>query len=90
MNTATQKIDFRVTEGDKNLIVRAAKAMGKTVSQFLLELSIRESKHILAENTQIVLSPAEWEEFCYHLDHPRRDLSRLNTLMNSPSVFEDA
>lgn len=90
MAIAVKRIDFRASEQDKNLLNSAAKAMGKSLSQFILETSLKEASHILADNANVELSSAQWEEMMDRLDNPRVDKAKLKALMQSRSIFADA
>jgi len=90
MAIAIKRIDFRATEQDKNLLSSAAKAVGKTLSQFILEISLKEASHILADNSKIELSATQWAEMQNRLDNPRVNKAKLQSLMQSASIFADA
>lgn len=89
MAVATQKIDFRATAEDKELLSKAAKLAGKSLSQFILEISTKEARHILAEDTEITLDSEQWEEFCDRLDNPATEQSNLKKTLQSAPVFAD-
>ncbi|WP_062522745.1 DUF1778 domain-containing protein [Demequina silvatica] len=84
-----QRLEFRVSSSDRDLIARAAQAAGTDVSAFATaELRIA-AQRVLADRTEFVLSPLEaaaWEEL---LDRPARDLPGLRELLNRPSPFVD-
>ena len=90
MAISATKIDLRATHDDKNLLSRAAKSVGKSLSQFVLEVTVREAQHILADDPNIVLNAEQWDELMNRLDNPRVDKNKLKDLMNTPSVFADA
>lgn len=90
MAIAVKRIDIRASENDKSLLTSAAKSQGMTLSQFVLDVTLKEAHHILADQSQIHLTADQWEEFVNRLDHPRRDLSRAKSLMQTPSIFTDA
>ncbi len=90
MAVATKKIDIRASEEDKELLTRAAHSVGRSLSQFVLEISRKEARHILADENVIELSDEEWEEFRDRLDSPERDLSKLVKTLQTPSIFADA
>ncbi len=90
MAIAVKRIDIRASKNDKSLLTSAAKSKGMTLSQFVLDVTLKEAHHILADQPQIRLSSAQWEEFVNRLDHPRCNVSSVKKLMQTPSVFTDA
>lgn len=89
MAAATQKIDFRATEEDKELLSKAAKVAGKSLSQFILEISTKEARHILAEDCDITLDSEQWDAFCEQLDNPVTERSNLQKTLQTAPVFVD-
>jgi len=90
MATISSRIDVRTSPYDKAVLTRAAKVLGKSLSQFVLESTLKEAHSVIADNPQIQLSAAQWEEFQERLDNPVVDQAKLENLMRSPSIFADA
>jgi uncharacterized protein (DUF1778 family) len=82
------RIELRATQADRALIVRAAEACNMKLSEFAVSHLVTDSRRILADRTEFVLSPeaqAEWEAINAR---PARDLPSLRKLMERPSPFE--
>jgi len=90
MATIATKINVRASAQDKAVLSRAAKTLGQSLSQFVLETTLVKAHHVLGDNSKIVLNDRQWEEFNDRLDNPRVDMDKLRNLMKSPSVFADA
>jgi uncharacterized protein (DUF1778 family) len=82
------RIELRATQADRALIVRAAEACNMKLSEFAVSHLVTDSRRILADRTEFVLSPeaqAEWETINAR---PARDLPSLRKLLERPSPFE--
>jgi uncharacterized protein (DUF1778 family) len=82
------RIELRATQADRALIVRAAEACNMKLSEFAVSHLVTDSRRILADRTEFVLSPeaqAEWETIN---TRPARDLPSLRKLLERPSPFE--
>jgi len=90
MATISSRIDVRTSQYDKAVLTRAAKVLGKSLSQFVLESTLKEAHSVIADNPQIQLSETQWEELQARLDNPVVDQAKLENLMRSPSIFADA
>ncbi len=86
-DTRRGRIELRATEADRALIFRAAEACNMKLSEFAMPRLVTESRRVLADRTEFVLTPeaqAEWEAVN---DRPARDLPGLRRLMDRPSPF---
>jgi uncharacterized protein (DUF1778 family) len=86
--TRDTRIELRATKADRALIIRAAEACNMKLSEFAVSHLVTDSRRILADRTEFVLSPeaqAEWEAINAR---PARDLPSLRKLMERPSPFE--
>lgn len=90
MATITSRIDIRTSNRDKAILSRAAKVLGKSLSQFVLESTLKEAHSVIADNPRITLNEAQWKEFQNRLDNPQVDMTQLKNLMQTPSIFADA
>ena len=90
MAIAASRIDVRASDNDKNLLAKAAKSVGKSLSQFVLEVTVREAQHILADDPNVTLNSQQWDELEDRLDNPRVDKKKLQNLLQAPSIFADA
>jgi uncharacterized protein (DUF1778 family) len=84
----SSRIELRATEADRSLIFRAAEACNMKISEYAVSRLVTESRRVLADRTEFVLSPeaqAEWEAINAR---PARDLPELRKLMERPSPFK--
>ncbi len=84
----TTKVQLRLRPDQKAVIARAAQLRQTSLSNFMLEHAYEAAQQVLAEQVDIVLSPAEWEAFCQALDAPPRQIPALKKLLSEPSVFD--
>lgn len=85
----TEKLDLRVSAAAKRALKAAASASRQSLSEFVLDSALTRAELLLAEQTRIVLTDAEWERFMTALDAPpAKPHARLARLMSEPSVFE--
>ena len=83
----TSRIELRATEDDRNLLDRAAAALGTDRSSFLLAQGRLAAQRVLADREQFVLDTAgqqEWERINNCL---ARSLPGLMRLLERPSPF---
>ncbi|MBC7857821.1 MAG: DUF1778 domain-containing protein [Burkholderiaceae bacterium] len=72
------RIDLLTSPEIKNLIVRAASAVGMSLSAFLLDAGQERARQVLAERETITLSPRDWlalTEALNNTDKPRPKLA---------------
>ena len=84
------KVQLRLRPEQKAVLVRAAELRNTNLSNFMLEHAIDAAQQVLAERTEIIMSPAEWRAFCKALDAPPRSIPALKKLLTQPSVFDAA
>jgi uncharacterized protein (DUF1778 family) len=76
------RLNLRVTERQDHLIRRAAAALDKSVTEFVLDSVALEAERVLAEQRWFMLSEAEWSRFHELLDQPLpADDQRLQRLL---------
>jgi uncharacterized protein (DUF1778 family) len=83
-----QRIDLRVSATAKALLQRAAAALQKSVSEFVLDSAQTAAVEALADRREFLLDKKQWAAFLDALDAPRKKKPRLEKLLKSPSVFE--
>lgn len=77
------RLNLRVTERQDHLIRRAAAALDKSVTEFVLESVALEAERVLAEQRWFMLSETEWTRFHELLDQPLpSDDQRLRRLLS--------
>jgi uncharacterized protein (DUF1778 family) len=65
---ARDTLSIRIKAEERGLIDRAAQALGKTRTDFMLEAARRAAEDALLERTVIAASPAAYAEFLARLD----------------------
>lgn len=60
---ATSRIDIRISSHDKAVLTRSAKVLGKSLSKFILESTLKEAHSVITDNPRISLNEAQWNEF---------------------------
>jgi uncharacterized protein (DUF1778 family) len=83
----TSRIELRATDADRNLLDRAATALGTDRSSFLLAQGRLAAQRVLADRGHFLLDDAaqqEWEDIN---NRPARSLAGLVRLLERPSPF---
>lgn len=81
-------INLRVSEDDRDLIDRAASALGKNRSEFMLEASRRAAEDALFDRTLFRLDAERFAAFRSLLDAPPAPNDALARLMRKPAPWE--
>ena len=68
--TATRAVNLRVRDDVRSLIDRAARAHGKTRSDFMIDAARRAAEDALLEQTLVRVDPATYDRFLAVLDQP--------------------
>jgi uncharacterized protein (DUF1778 family) len=86
--TRTRTINIRVEAKQRDLIDRAARALGKDRSAFMLETAYREAERVLLDRRFFALDDKAFARFCAALDAQPRDNPRLRNLLRTPARWE--
>jgi len=81
-------LNVRIKPEDRNLIDRAARLLGKSRTDFLLESARRAAQDALLDQTLFKVSPTVYAEFVARLDAPPDPNERLRRTMTSPAPWE--
>jgi uncharacterized protein (DUF1778 family) len=73
-------INIRATAEERQLIDRAAKALGKSRTDFMLESARNAAEEVLLDRVYIALDDATWETFQSILEDPPRPTQALRDL----------
>lgn len=74
-------INLRTDETRRSLIDRAAAALGKDRTEFMLDAATREAQAVLVDRRFFELDPAAFQRFAKALDAAPADNPRLRKLM---------
>lgn len=88
MRTRTQTINIRAEWKQRDVIDRAAKALGKDRSAFMLDTAYREAERVLLDRRFFVLDEETYDAFVAALDAPPADNPRLRQLLKTPAPWE--
>lgn len=85
----TATIKMRVDPYCKALIDRAAQIQHTDMSNFILSHAFEAAKQIVSNETQIGLSPQEYDYFCQILDNPPQEtIQKMKNLLDSKTILD--
>ena len=83
-----ENINLRVSRGQKSLIDRAATALGRNRSEFMLETACREAESVLLDRRYFSLPEDEFKRFTAMLDRPPASNPRLARLLKTRAPWD--
>lgn len=83
------RLNLRTSSRQDALIRRAASALDKSVTEFVLESASAAAEQVLADRRWFTLDASAWDAFEAALDRPVVFKPRLSALMNEPDFFEN-
>jgi len=86
--TRDETINLRASRRQKALIDRAADALGRNRSDFMLETACREAEAVLLDRRYFALSSDEFKRFTSMLDKPPASNARLRHLLKTKAPWE--
>jgi uncharacterized protein (DUF1778 family) len=81
-------INLRASRKQRSLIDRAAEALGKTRSDFMLETSCREAESVLLDRRYFELDAKTFKAFKAMLDAPPAANPRLRRLLTEEAPWD--
>lgn len=81
-----KRIDLRVANSSKNLLIYAAILRRKKLSAFILDSALKEAEELVASRTNFQLSKQQWKVFCSALDSPAREIPKLKKLFTETDI----
>ena len=82
------RLNIRTSAKQDKLIREAARAVDKSVSEFVLDSASATAEHVLADRRYFTVSDDAWQAFEAALDRPAVFKPRLYELLNGDSPFE--
>ena len=82
------KINLRASQKQRSLIDRAAESVGKTRSDFMLEVACREAESVLLDRRYLGVDDETYQEFMAALDSPPANNARLRRLLAERAPWE--
>jgi len=83
-----ENINLRVSRAQKSLIDRAATALGRNRSEFMLETACREAESVLLDKRYFALPEEEFRRFTAMLDKPPASNPRLSRLLKTRAPWD--
>ena len=83
-----ETLNVRIKPEDRNLIDRAARLLGKSRTDFLLESARHAAQDALLDQTLFKVSPEIYAEFVARLDAPPAPNDKLRRMMTTPAPWE--
>jgi uncharacterized protein (DUF1778 family) len=80
-------INLRASSRQKTLIDRAAMAVGRSRSEFMLASACREAEAVLLDQRYFTLPREEFERFARELDKPPADNAKLRRLLKTKAPW---
>ncbi len=88
MGAARHTLNIRIKPEDRSLIDWAAKAQGKTRTDFILEAARRTAENVLLDRTVVQVSGEAYSDFLARLDAPPAPNDRLKRTMRTKALWE--
>lgn len=82
-------IHIRATAPVKHLIETAATAVGKTLSEFVLDSARQHATDVLLDQRLFVLDPDKYDAFVAALDNPPPAGPKLKALMKRKPLWQE-
>jgi len=83
-----QTLNLRIKADERGLIDRAAKALSKNRTDFVLDAARRAAEEALLDRTVFAVSPKAYAEFVARLDAPPKPNERLKKTMRTPAPWK--
>ncbi len=83
-----ETINLRASRSQKVLIDRAADALGRSRSEFMLDTACREAESVLLDRRYFALSDEAFKRFTRILDNPPRDNPKLRRLLQTKPPWD--
>jgi uncharacterized protein (DUF1778 family) len=84
----TETINLRVSRRQKSLIDRAAQALGRDRSDFMLDAACREAEGVLLDRRYFALPAEDFKRFTAMLDRPPAGNPRLARLLKTRAPWD--
>ena len=82
------RMNLRASAQQQQLIRRAAAALDKSMTDFVLDSAAAEAEKVLADRRWFLLDDAQWTRFEELLDAPVESMPRLRRTLTEPTVFD--
>ncbi|KAF1684985.1 CopG family transcriptional regulator [Pseudoxanthomonas broegbernensis] len=86
--TKRDTLNLRIKPEDRGLIDRAAKALGKNRTDFVLAAARAAAEDALLDQTNFLVNPKAYASFLARLDMPPEPNAKLHKTMQTPPPWE--
>ena len=86
--TTRDTLNMRIKPEDRSLFDWAAKAQGKTRTDFIIEAARRAAEETLLDRTLVQVSAEAYDEFLARLDAPPPTNERLKRTLGAKAPWE--
>jgi uncharacterized protein (DUF1778 family) len=86
--TKRDSLNLRIKPEERGLIDRAARTLGKTRTDFVLEAARRAAEEALLDRTELKVNREAYAEFLARLDAPPRPNAKLRRTMKTKALWE--
>lgn len=83
-----ETLNLRIKPEERGLIDRAAKSLGKTRTDFVLDAARRAAEDALLDRTVVSVNVKAYAEFLARLDAPPQSNPRLRRTMKTPAPWD--
>jgi uncharacterized protein (DUF1778 family) len=81
-------VNLRIRGETRSIIDRAARMLGRTRTDFMIEASRRAAEDAILDQTVIHADPENFDHFIAILDRPPEDNERLRKMLRRPAPWE--
>ena len=89
MTQKENRLSIRANPDQKSALTRAARARHMNLSQFVLQASLSEAKRVIQDETQVEVTPEEYEWLCQAMDAAPGAAPRLREAMARKAVWDE-
>jgi uncharacterized protein (DUF1778 family) len=87
-SASSATVNLRLQVGARELIDRAAAALGKSRTEFMVEAARREAESVLLDRCFFTLGAKDFADFAAALDRPPADNPRLRRLLRTAAPWD--
>lgn len=88
VDSKRESLNIRIKPEDRGLIDRAARAKGKTRTDFILDASRQAAEDALLDQALLLVSPEAYAEFLARLDRPGAPNERIARMLQTPAPWD--
>ena len=83
-------LNIRIKPAERSLIDQAARSLGKTRTDFVLDAARQAAAEALLDRTSLTITPEAYAEFLARLDAPPQPNDKLRRAMQTPDPWDRA